>query len=513
MVETALGIDVGTSNVKVAIVGADGSTVAAATRPLATERNRGAATQDPAKLWATVQEAVRRTTAAAPAAASAVQAVCCCSQYSSIVPVAANGEPVGPLLTYMDKRGTDHSLAILGCHPDAFAVWLDRHGIPPVGGGLSLAHILHFQHDAPNVHADTASYLEVMDFVNLRLTGEIAATQCSTFAVQLCDNRRLGVTEYDPDLVGMAGVDAAKLPRLVTPDAVIGQIAKPVADDLGIPAGAVVYAGVNDSHAGAVATGATKVGCLGVMIGTTSVILAATPDKRPTDLEHQVLSMPSPFPATYLVWAENGLGGKALMRVLDHCVYPIDDLDAALVATPAGAGGVLFLPWLGGSYAPRADTNMRGGFVNVSLDTDRDALVRAAIEGVCRNLAWLLPAVEQFAGQEYSHAVFGGGAARSPGWAQVLADVIGRPVVTLAAPDYAIARAAARIALRNASALGPSELVDVDVHRTYEPDAAAHRVHALMQAQFEAAFDAVAPICAALNSTASDTNTPIGDTR
>ncbi len=65
---------------------------------------------------------------------------------------------------WSDRRGTERSFAILAEHEDAFFGFIERHGIPPVGGGLSLGHVLHLQHDCPDVHAATAAYLEPMDY-------------------------------------------------------------------------------------------------------------------------------------------------------------------------------------------------------------------------------------------------------------------------------------------------------------------------------------------------------------
>ena len=94
---------------------------------------------------------------------------------------------------------------------------------------------------------------------------------------------------------------------------------------------------------------------------------------------------------------------------------------------------MLFLPWLDGSVAPKADTRMRGGFVNLSLDTRRTHLVRAVVEGICHNLALARSRSSRTSRASASdEIVFGGGAARSPVWAQILADVLDRPVRTAA---------------------------------------------------------------------------------
>jgi xylulokinase len=358
-------------------------------------------------------------TAAEASAAREVATVAACSQYSSIVPVDEDGAPTAPLVLYYDTRGTDHSLEIMGRHPEAFETWIERHGIPPVGSGLSLGHMLHLQRDRPDVHAATSAWLEPMDFVNLRLTGRAAATQCTMFTGQLCDNRTLGLTTYDPDLVAMAGIDESRLPGLIPVDGIVGAVLPDVAEQLGIPAGALVPAGMNDSHAGAFATGAFAAdGRAGLVIGTTAVLLDTT-DTMAVDLDHEILSMPSPVADRYLVWAENGVAGKAVEHVLmavlqasdelgDHRTDdPFANLDAVLAATEPGAGGLLFLPWLAGSMAPRADRAMRGGFLNLSLDTRRTDLVRAAVEGTALNLAWLLPSVEAFTGRTVDEIVFG----------------------------------------------------------------------------------------------------------
>lgn len=514
----ALGIDVGTTAVKAVLVQADGTVVGLGRRPVAIDRDGRGATQDPEALWDAVVGAVRAAlagTGGETGPAATVGAIGVCSQYSSIVPVDQDGRPVAELVTYLDHRGTDHCLAILARHPEAFTTWIERHGIPPIGDGLSLGHLLHFQHDRPDVHARTAWYLEPMDYVNLRLTGQPTATQCTMFAAQVCDNRRWG-TGYDDELVRLAGLDPDRLPPLVPVDGWAGELGADAAAALGLPPGIPVAAGMNDSHAGAYATGVFGGTHLGLVIGTTAV-LHATLDELRTDLEHSILSVPGPEPGRYLLWAENGLAGKAVEHVLtawccttdllgDHRVPdPFDRLDTLLDATRTREGRALFLPFLAGSLSPRAAPGMRGAFLNLSLDTTRTDLVRAAVEGTVLNLAWLLPAVERFLGRDGdargggAPLVLGGGAARSLPWARLVADVLGRPVRRLSQPEVAVARAAALVALRRAAAAGAAgpeaaaidEAVLVRTGAAIEPDLARHARWARRQAAFTQAFDAL----------------------
>lgn len=506
-----IGLDIGSSNVKAVLVDEGGLAVASASEPLRWEQQGETALQDAVDLWGAVVRAVRAVGAAGGSAAMAdVGAVGLCGQYSSIVPVDESLVPVAPMRLYLDKRGSGHCLAILGRHEDAFTTWVERHPIPPVGGGLALGHLLGFQLDEPEVHARTHVYLEPVDYVSARLTGTATATQVSMFADQLIDNRTLGVTEYDAELIELAGVDPTRLPALVPSGSVVGSVRADVAEATGLPGSAVVVAGMTDSHAAALATGASEPGRVGIAIGTTAVVLTATAGLG-VDLDHEVLAMPGVRPDEYLVWAENGLAGRAVEHVLGRFVHASDALgdhgaadlfdgfEAALAASDPGAGGVRFLPWLSGSLAPSANPSVRGGFVGLSLDTERVDLVRAAAEGVAHNLRWLLGPVEAFAGETATEVVLTGGAARSPGWSQIVADVLGLPVRTVGDPGHAGARAVAawaRSCVDDGSGPAPSPVDGPAPGSTwgprYEPDAATAEVHRAAQAEFTAAHPAFA---------------------
>ncbi len=509
---SALGIDVGTTNVKVALVAADGSTVASTHRPLVLNRAGGVAEQDAEMTWATLVDAIATLTAAHPETAADVTAVGVCSQYSSIVPIDGRGHPLMPMLMWQDKRGTDRSLEIMTRDAAAFMTFVERHGIPPVGGGLSLAHVLYVQHDRPDIHALTAAYVESMDYLTARLTGRITASQHSTYMYQLCDNRSLDPPKYDDELVRLAGVDPTRLPPLVPIDAAVGALLPDVAAELGLPAFVVVYAGTNDTATAAVATGAFLPGRGGISIGTTSVLVDDV-DSFHVDLENQIFPMPAPYRDRYVVCAENGLGGKVLEHVLRNLIYatdalgdhgapdPFGALDRALQSTGPGARGVMFLPWLGGSNAPQGDDAMRGGFVNMSLETTRPDLLRSVVEGVAHNLRWLMRPVESFTGKEIEEIALVGGAARSVEWCQVLADVLDRPVLALTAPDVAIARATALLALERA---GVCTRADLDRepsggHQRFEPRPEHRRLFSDRHEQFEAAYAALLPISEALS--------------
>ncbi len=469
-----LAIDLGTGGPKVALVGSDGSTLGWRSAEVATELlPDGGAEQDPNAMWAAVVAATQELVAAVrptpPIAAVAVT-----SQYMSTVPVAADGMPTGPCILWMDSRAAAHSRSLLD--RDSFALFVERHGMMPLPSGhdnVAHAHVLQTRH--PSAYANAAALVEPMDYLTARLTGRVTATQSTVFGQLVCDNRTWGATEYDPVLVAATRLDPSKLAPLVPMNSVVGGVTSAVAAELGIAAGTPVVAGTIDSITSAVGTGALGPTDGSVIIGTTSVMVSHIAQHDVAqgrgNIRAGLLAVPSPLHGMYYVMAENGVGGRAFEWARQLFGYGADVESALADAAAVDADGAQFLPWLIGSNAPQPNDDVRGAYIGLGLTHDRRHAMRATLEGIALNLAWLLPHVEAFVGNEFSFLRFGGGGAQSPLWAQLLADAADRPVHRLAAPRATNARGAAFLAF---AALGMLVLSDVPslLHtaQVHEPD-------------------------------------------
>lgn len=509
-----LVIDLGTSGPKVALVSEDGRLAATAARTVRTLRiGTQGAEQDARELWRSVAEATREVTGRAALPAESIVGVRAISQYSSIVPVDAKGNPTSNLVLWMDGRGGAHSMALYGEHPMAIPTWVEHHGVVPLPSGAdSLSHMLHVKNDRPDVYEQTSCFLEAMDYLNLRFTGTATANVGSAFMMLLTDNRSPQLLEWDAELIAMSGIDPGKLPKLVPVRGPVGSLLPTVADELGLPAGIPVFASMNDTQAASIGTGTFLEDRGAVNVGTTCQLLSHM-DRKDTDMEAQLVSMPSPLPGRFLVVAENGLGGGAIKHFLESIIFakdalgdttsadPYAGIDQALSETRAGAGGVLFLPWLNGAQFPAADPDMRGGFLNVSLDTTRADLLRAVIEGVTFNLRGMLGPVEKFTGRSFDHLSFSGGGARSEGFAQIVADMMKRPVLQLNDARFVNNLAGAFLAFEE---LGVQSLdairTFVSARKEFKPRPEASETYDRLAAQFDKSFGAVQPICSALQS-------------
>lgn len=512
-----LAVDLGSTSVKVAVVDRGGRVVGSGSASLPTiHLPGGGAEQDAQGWWTAVGACSRQAIADAGIDGAGVEAVAVTTQYMSIVAIDERGHPLMNAVMWMDRRGARHLRTAARDVDIDVDLWLDRHGLVPIGG-CDQAHIALIRAEHPDVYAATAAFVEPVDYLNARLTGRITATQTTAFPLMTVDNRVHGTTVHDPELVARAGIDPGKLPPIVPYDEIVGTVTRDAADHLGISERAVVVAGTIDSITSAVGCGVLDNTSCGVIIGTTTVIVTHI-DHKGADLDHGLISVPSPLPGRYFVMAENGIGGKALDHFVRNVVYPDDALalgpipddaferaEAAAAAVPAGSGGAMYLPWLVGSMAPVADGHVRAGFMNVGLTTTRAHLARAVYEGVAFNAAWLLPHVATFAGADWPSIRFGGGGAASSLWAQVLADALGVGVDRLAGSQTTNARGAAFLALAR---LGHISLDDiptlVEVADHLEPDAAHAAVYRPMIERFIELHALTRPFYASLNGRTTD---------
>jgi xylulokinase len=512
-----LSIDLGTSNVKAAVVQRDGTLLGTGRESIETIHTEdGGAEQDAERVWEAVLSAAEQALASLPNRRE-VRGIACASQYSSVVPVDAHGHPTANMVVWMDKRGATARLQKLpgGRHmkPNLIQMgrWLQIHGIPPLPSGSdSLAHMRWVKLARPEVYARTATFLEPMDYVTMRLSGRAVTNRCSSFLMLLTDNRRPDAG-YHPTLLKWSGLDAEKLPELVPVDEPLGPVRPEIAQRLGLSNDTLVFPGINDTQAGGVGASAFVGDHAGISIGTTGVCITHVNFKK-TDILNSLVSMPCPIPDRYFVMAEAGIGGGALEYFLEHLVFATDDfgdhnlaekfaaLERAIEPIQPGSGGVLFLPWLTGSMTPAEDGKVRGGFLNISLQTTRAHLAQAVLEGVAFNLRWVQGRVARFAKRDISRIKFYGGGALSSAWAQIFADVLKCPVEQLSDPEYVVTRGVALLGFHRLGELALGEIeARVPVAAVYEPRPEAAARYDEMFTQFVRVFRKNRDVFRALN--------------
>ncbi len=500
-----LAIDMGTGTAKVALVSASGRIAGAAMRPISViQLPDGGTEHDPEEWWQAVTEAAREAIAEAALPPERVIAVRCATQWAVTVPVDAEGRALSNAISWMDTRGGPHvrrlvdgPVKVEGYSLRKLLRWIRLTGGAPVRSGIDgLGHMLFLKHERPEIYAAAEKLLEPSDYLNLRFTGRAAASYGSIYPCWLTDNRDVSAIDYDPVLVGWAGIDRAKLPDLLPMDAVVGTLLAEVASDLGLSEGTPVLSGLTDLQGAAIGAGAVTEGQGYFSIGTTSW-LSCHVSRKKTDIRHQLGTMPSALPGRYMAVAEQGAAGRCLDFVKDNILYgsgPSDPpppgnafelLERRAAEVPPGSDGLIFTPWINGVQAPGEDTFTRSAFFNQSLRTTRAHYARATMEGVAYNLRWLRDHVERFANQRFESLNFIGGAAQSTVWSQILADVLDREVRAVAEPRFANAVGAGLSAFTALGRLDPASIPEaIEVKSSYRPDPAATGVHDAQFARF-----------------------------
>jgi xylulokinase len=506
-----LAVDLGTGGPKVAVVATTGRIVAHATEPVALHLfEGGGAEQDPEEWWSAICRAATRVLAEAAVPHADLIGVGCTSQWSGTVAVGAHGEPLMPAIIWMDSRGNrairkvaGGAVNVLGYDPRKILRWVQvTGGAPGLSGKDPVSHILFIRDEFPDVYRDTVTFLEPVDYLNLKLTGRRSASFDSIAAHWVTDNRVIDRVDYDQRLLELTGLDRSRLPDLVPPGSVVGPLTDEAASDLGLPAGIPVAVGSGDVHSAVFGSGAVADFAAHLYIGTSSWISAHVPFKK-TAPTSNVASIPAALAGKYLIVDEHETAGACLTFLRDNLGIA-DDFEAmnAMVDTvEPGSGRVLFTPWLNGERSPVDDHTIRGGFHNLSLATTRAQMVRAVYEGVAFNSRWLLEAVEKFAGRRLDSLAFIGGGANSDQWAQIHADVLGREIRQIADPVLANVRGAALITL---VALGRITVDDipamVEVRRTFVPDRSASDEYDLLFGEFVTLYKQTKGIFRRLNT-------------
>jgi xylulokinase len=492
-----LAIDLGTSGMKAALVAADGTVTGWAERPTPLRiLPGGGAEQDPVAWWDALAEVVADLGRDFPEHLRAVTTICSSTQGEGTIAVDAAGEPLTPCISWQDMRGAVHLRRQFGGFPAYGGMsvlkivrWLRlTGGMPSPTGKDPAAHMLLVRDEMPEVYAKTKTFLNVLDWINLKLTGRTVATVDSILTSWVTDNRTVTDIRYSRALVAASGIDADKFPPIVPCTEVIGTLAPSAAEHLGLPASVQVVAGAIDNTAAAVGAGTVRDGEPHLYLGTSSWIAAHVPAKK-TDVLSGIASIPCALPDRYLMTALQSNAGSNLTWLRDKIVEYDDPLlsaghisrdegtifdafDKIIPNVPAGADGVLYMPWLYGERVPVDDPNLRAGFLNISLETTRADLLRALFEGVALNTRWMAKAVDRFIGAPLSTMVITGGAARSDSWCQIFADVLGIEIRRDANPVAVNARGAGWIGAVGAGMIrfpDISELARAD--HVFEPGA------------------------------------------
>ncbi len=511
-----LAVDLGTSGCKTALVSLGGSgpegqkpaqVLDFAFAPVELVLPAGGGSeQRPEDWWQAFLTTSRALLERQPQHRDQIVAICCSTQGEGTVCVDEKGQALANAILWLDMRGAPYIEKAAGGWPSVAGYgaaklwrWIRlTGGAPALSGKDPAAHMLFVKHEYPELYQKTHKFLNVLDYMNLRLTGRIAATSDSILTSWVTDNRNPAHIRYDDTLIQMSGIEKDKFPDIIKCTDVLGPLLPDVAQQLGLPALPVI-AGSIDNTAAALGSGCVHFGDAHLYVGTSSWIAAHVPRKK-TDVFSSVASVPCAFDDRYLMTALQSSAGANLSYLKDQVLYHEDELlaeehvpdvykifDRIAARTEAGSGGLIYMPWLYGERTPVEDRSLRAGLFNLSLEHNRAHIIRAFFEGVALNTRWMMKPVEKFLGKRLQQITFAGGGATSDVWCSIFADTLGIPVRQLHQPVQANALGSAFMAGLALNLIERNDIPErTQIRATYEPDPDRQ---AVMNRSFETFLD------------------------
>ena len=449
-----LGLDVGTSLIRAAVFDRDGRERGHASRKAETASPRpGWSEQDMAGVWAASAATIREALAASGVPASEIAAVGPSGQGDGAWLLDRAGQPLGPAPLWNDGRATG---VVERWRSEGRLARLFARGGTVLWPGLLAPLLAWMREEEPERHARIATAFCCKDWIAFQLTGE-RGTDETDGSIPFMSMATRRIEADQAELLGLAGA-LPLLPPVRPSHAVAGAVTAAAAAVTGLREGTPVVAGMLDVAANAIGVGAIRAGQTMTILGTTALnaVVLGVPALDPVDVGAtachavpghwlRILGAMAGTPNLdwYLASMGEILGREAGAGAGE--VYAL--MDDAVSASPVGAGGVLYHPFLRGERAPFLAPDARAGFFGIGAATTRADLARAVYEGVALAIRDCLEhagprdgtppgaAIAQ-AGGEAGEVMLSGGGARSPVWCQILADVTGRAMSIPAGADF-----------------------------------------------------------------------------
>ncbi|MBC8447349.1 MAG: xylulokinase [Chloroflexi bacterium] len=436
---TLLGIDLGTTGLKVALLTEEGRLVGSEYRefPILSPQP-GYAEQDPEAWWAGFISACQDLKRKHPSGFDAAVGIGICGQMHTQVYLDKEERILRPAITWLDQRSSG---IVDGINQDDDARALVFQETRNFATTTYTAPQVRWVKDhQPEVWSRVARILVAKDFIKFRLTGQAVTDYAEASGTLLFDVARQA---WSDRMFDFFDIPRALFPQVLPSDEIIGGVTPEAAALTGIKAGTPVSNGSSDNSASALGAGMIRPGQVTLIIGTAGVVTVCS-DRPLPDPQNRTLCWHYCLRDRWVTlgviqtageslnWFKNAFDKAEKSRSGD--IFEQYSQTAATV--PDGCGGLIFLPYLMGERTPYWDPCARGVFYGVSLSSEKAHFIKAIMEGVSFALRNNMETVESL-GISINQVRAVGGGLKSPVWLDILGKVLRKPVVTVSVPDTA----------------------------------------------------------------------------
>lgn len=422
-----IGVDIGTSGTKAILMRRDGAIVRAHREGYGISTPRpGWAEQDP-DAW--LEKAVVCIRAVAGGDGATVKGVAFSGQMHGIVLANAEGTPLRDAVIWADSRSHREILQI---EEAVGADALRGATLNRVAAGFGLASLMWIRNHEPAVLDGAAYVLCPKDYVRSRLCGEFGQ-EASDASSTCCLDVKSAAWAWN--VIRRLGLPERIFPAVHASADVAGGLTASASARCGLPAGTPLYYGGADNCMAGIGSGIVDDGCVGVNIGTGGQVgtIAAEPYFDP---EYRLSTFCHVIPGRWSIYGASLAAGLSLKWYRDAFFPGLEFAALSELAARAkpGSGGLFFLPYLTGERTPWLDPKARGMFWGLSLEHGPAEMTRAVMEGVAYALDQSFSLIRD-AGVRPTRLLSLGGGAKSALWPQILADMFGMELRTVAGGD------------------------------------------------------------------------------
>lgn len=484
--------DLGTSSDKASLFSTEGRLIGSYTVPYDVHFfGRNCAEQNPEDWWDAVCMATKKIIEGINPAD--VLGISFSSQMQACIAVDQEGNVLRPAMIWADLRAEEQAQRLADRVGYDRMYELNGHR---VSASYSIEKLMWIRDHEPEIYAGTYKMLLAKDYIICRLTGEFVTDYSEASETDVFDLRKL---EWSQEILDAAGIEREKLPELHASVDVIGTLSESAAQSLGLTSKTKVVCGGGDGPCSALGAGSIQDGHRFLSFGT-SAWIAGTSDEVFLDKERTLICFGHVITGKYMPcgtmqaagssysYIRNALCKEEEKKALEEGVSVYEILNRLVKESPAGARGLLFLPYLLGERSPRWNPDTSGSFLGIKMEHEKCDYVRAVLEGVAMNLDLILKAQREK--EPVTELVLTGGGARGDVLAQILADVLGVTLRRLDNVEAATSIAAAVIAGVGVGVFEDFSVIDqfVRQEKTFEPNRENQEVYDRQKRLFEAGY-------------------------
>ncbi len=411
-----IGADLGTSALKLLLVNTEGEIINSVTKeyPVFFPES-GWSEQNPADWWSAFVEGVAELTE--NVCKSDVSGIGVGGQMHGLVILDENDNVIRPAILWNDGRTAEETDYLNKTVGESF---LAGNTANIAFAGFTAPKLLWVKNNEKDNFDKIQKIMLPKDYINYRLTGKHVTDYSDASGMLLLDVENKC---WSDEMLNICSINKEQLPRLHESYDNIGTLLPDVAELLGLGDSVSVCAGAGDNAAAAIGTGTVKEGMCNISLGTSGTVFVPTSAFKPlsNNAIHNFCHSNGGYHLMGCILSAASCNKWFCDEILGTKDYSAEQ--QSVEDCSLGNNDVFFIPYLMGERSPLNDTDARGGFIGMRLDTKRSDMVLAVLEGVAFAVRDNLEIVRN-AGVSVDGSTLCGGGARSPLWCKILANVL-----------------------------------------------------------------------------------------